>query len=242
MLPSRRQAIIGKARGHKKRRVSRIWCSFPRYRRHSLVFYHHWVLNGSNVCADCDSFSVFCVQHFDEVEKMNTDFVIWDAIFFCWFQRHYPYSVDHLAHCWHLCYSDSFGIFFRSLQRMCSGFVWRSLLVSNPQDSINENIRKRYMDDFIYTYIGPVLIAINPYKQMPYFTEHELEQYQGAVRMLAWNWFWVSTRGRALVCLQHNKLSAPTFKSCLWRVGSCGQAYVKPSVSKHARNMGDRQC
>lgn len=31
------------------------------------------------------------------------------------------------------------------------------------------------------TYIGPVLISVNPFKQMPYFTEKEIEQYQGAV-------------------------------------------------------------
>lgn len=31
------------------------------------------------------------------------------------------------------------------------------------------------------TYIGPVLISVNPFKQMPYFTEREIELYQGAV-------------------------------------------------------------
>lgn len=31
------------------------------------------------------------------------------------------------------------------------------------------------------TYIGPVLISINPFKQMPYFGEKEVEIYQGAV-------------------------------------------------------------
>eukprot|EP00041_Stephanoeca_diplocostata_P026295 m.705816 g.705816 ORF g.705816 m.705816 type:complete len:1074 (+) comp22930_c0_seq1:209-3430(+) len=61
-----------------------------------------------------------------------------------------------------------------------SGVEDMVLISKITEDSINENIRKRYMDDFIYTYIGPVLIAVNPYKQMPYFTEHELEQYQGA--------------------------------------------------------------
>ena len=40
---------------------------------------------------------------------------------------------------------------------------------------------RRYMDDLIYTYIGPVLISVNPYKNLSYFTEKELEQYQGAV-------------------------------------------------------------
>lgn len=31
------------------------------------------------------------------------------------------------------------------------------------------------------TYIGPVLISVNPFKQMPYFTDREIEMYQGAV-------------------------------------------------------------
>lgn len=32
------------------------------------------------------------------------------------------------------------------------------LLSKITEDSIGENIKKRYMDDLIYTYIGPVLI------------------------------------------------------------------------------------
>lgn len=31
------------------------------------------------------------------------------------------------------------------------------------------------------TYIGSVLISVNPFKQMPYFGEKEIEMYQGAV-------------------------------------------------------------
>ena len=31
------------------------------------------------------------------------------------------------------------------------------------------------------TYIGPVLISVNPFKQMPYFTDKEVDMYQGAV-------------------------------------------------------------
>lgn len=31
------------------------------------------------------------------------------------------------------------------------------------------------------TCIGPVLVSINPFKQMPYFGEKEVEIYQGAV-------------------------------------------------------------
>jgi hypothetical protein len=33
----------------------------------------------------------------------------------------------------------------------------------------------------LQTYIGPVLVSVNPFQQMPYFTEKEIEMYQGAV-------------------------------------------------------------
>lgn len=54
------------------------------------------------------------------------------------------------------------------------------LLPKISEDAIAENLRKRYMEDVIFTYIGPVLIVVNPFKQMPYFTDKEVEIYQGA--------------------------------------------------------------
>ena len=46
----------------------------------------------------------------------------------------------------------------------------RSLIVC---DSLNQPLQ---------TYIGPVLISVNPFKAMPYFTDKEVEIYQCAVR------------------------------------------------------------
>ncbi|XP_043675686.1 unconventional myosin-Ie-like [Vespula pensylvanica] len=54
------------------------------------------------------------------------------------------------------------------------------LLPKISEDAIIENLKKRYMDDYIFTCIGPVLVSINPFKQMPYFGEKEVEIYQGA--------------------------------------------------------------
>ncbi|XP_031834732.1 unconventional myosin-Ie [Nomia melanderi] len=54
------------------------------------------------------------------------------------------------------------------------------LLPKISEEAIIENLRKRYMDDYIFTCIGPVLVSINPFKQMPYFGEREIEIYQGA--------------------------------------------------------------
>ncbi|CAG7823736.1 unnamed protein product [Allacma fusca] len=34
---------------------------------------------------------------------------------------------------------------------------------------------------FLQTYIGPVLVSVNPFKQLSYFGEKEIFQYQGAV-------------------------------------------------------------
>ncbi|XP_076066450.1 unconventional myosin-Ie-like isoform X2 [Oratosquilla oratoria] len=54
------------------------------------------------------------------------------------------------------------------------------LLAKITEPAIVENLKKRFMEDKIYTYIGPVLVAVNPFKQLPYFGEKEVEIYQGA--------------------------------------------------------------
>ncbi|XP_066913408.1 unconventional myosin-Ie-like [Clytia hemisphaerica] len=61
-----------------------------------------------------------------------------------------------------------------------SGVEDMVLLTKIQESAIVENLKKRYMDDLIYTYIGPVLVSVNPFKQLPYFTDKEIEMYQGA--------------------------------------------------------------
>jgi hypothetical protein len=82
------------------------------------------------------------------------------------------------------------------------------VLVSKiSDDTMADNIRKRYLEDLIYvraaahvrppqrphlagnpfrvraqTYIGPILIAVNPYKSLPYYTQTEVDMYNGCVR------------------------------------------------------------
>ncbi|ORX61173.1 hypothetical protein BCR36DRAFT_439738 [Piromyces finnis] len=54
------------------------------------------------------------------------------------------------------------------------------LLSKVTEEQIVDNLRKRYQNDLIYTYIGPTLVAVNPYKQLPYFTQKEIDMYRGA--------------------------------------------------------------
>ena len=54
------------------------------------------------------------------------------------------------------------------------------MCVQISESAICENLKKRFMEDWIFTYIGPVLISVNPFKQMNYFTDKEVDMYQGA--------------------------------------------------------------
>ncbi|XP_042233843.1 unconventional myosin-Ie-like isoform X2 [Homarus americanus] len=56
------------------------------------------------------------------------------------------------------------------------------LLTKITEDAITDNLKRRFLEDKIYTYIGPVLVAVNPFKQLPYFGEREIEMYQGAAQ------------------------------------------------------------
>lgn len=69
---------------------------------------------------------------------------------------------------------------WQSQQYRTSGVDDMVLLTKISEDAIVENLRKRYMDDQIFTYIGPVLVSVNPFKQLPYFTNKQVDQYQGA--------------------------------------------------------------
>ncbi|KAK0425813.1 hypothetical protein QR680_009401 [Steinernema hermaphroditum] len=57
------------------------------------------------------------------------------------------------------------------------------VLLSRLNDSaIVDNLKKRFMANQIFTYIGPVLISVNPFKEMSYFGEKHMELYQGATQ------------------------------------------------------------
>nr|P10569.1 RecName: Full=Myosin IC heavy chain [Acanthamoeba castellanii]AAA27707.1 myosin IB heavy chain [Acanthamoeba castellanii] len=57
------------------------------------------------------------------------------------------------------------------------------MLTSISNDAINDNLKKRFAADLIYTYIGHVLISVNPYKQINnLYTERTLKDYRGKYR------------------------------------------------------------
>ena len=69
-----------------------------------------------------------------------------------------------------------------------------TLLSKIDDASIVDNLKKRFDTDWIFTYIGPVLVSVNPFKQMKYFTQREIDMYQGAVstNYYIFSFFWKS--------------------------------------------------
>ncbi|CAF1276942.1 unnamed protein product [Rotaria sordida] len=53
----------------------------------------------------------------------------------------------------------------------------------NTDSEISHNLKIRFDVNYIYTYIGPVLIAVNPYKDVEYCCDSHMEKYRGATQM-----------------------------------------------------------
>ncbi|PPQ63834.1 hypothetical protein CVT24_009784 [Panaeolus cyanescens] len=58
-----------------------------------------------------------------------------------------------------------------------------TLLTTISNESINENLQKRWTNQEIYTYIGAVLISVNPFRDLGIYTDEVLKKYQGKNRL-----------------------------------------------------------
>ncbi|XP_045503009.1 myosin-I heavy chain [Colias croceus] len=47
------------------------------------------------------------------------------------------------------------------------------------EDAINDNLRRRYKHDLIYTYTGSILVAVNPYKELGCYNFEDMQNYRG---------------------------------------------------------------
>ncbi|KAI2662661.1 Unconventional myosin-Ie [Labeo rohita] len=110
------------------------------------------------------------------------------------------------------------------------------LLSKINEDAIVENLKKRYMDDYIFVSLS----SLNPFKQMPYFGEKEIEMYQGAAQYenpphiyaLADNMYRNMMIDR---CTRHKAQAFVTCASCL----STGNSLVRPLEGPSATHVKD---
>lgn len=58
-----------------------------------------------------------------------------------------------------------------------------TLLSKISNEAINENLKKRFEHGEIYTYIGHVLVSVNPFKDLGIYTDEVLDSYRGRNRL-----------------------------------------------------------
>ncbi|KZT73347.1 myosin class I heavy chain [Daedalea quercina L-15889] len=58
-----------------------------------------------------------------------------------------------------------------------------TLLTTITNEAINENLEKRWINGEIYTYIGSVLISVNPFRDLGIYTDEVLQRYKGKNRL-----------------------------------------------------------
>uniref|UniRef100_A0A673HFY7 Myosin IHa n=1 Tax=Sinocyclocheilus rhinocerous TaxID=307959 RepID=A0A673HFY7_9TELE len=49
----------------------------------------------------------------------------------------------------------------------------------NSETAFLDNLKKRFTEDLIYTYIGTLLISVNPYKELDIYTKKQMDLYMG---------------------------------------------------------------
>jgi len=52
-------------------------------------------------------------------------------------------------------------------------------LVSMSEESLNGELRARYALGKIYTYVGDILVAVNPYENLPIYAPADQAKYRG---------------------------------------------------------------
>jgi myosin I len=58
-----------------------------------------------------------------------------------------------------------------------------TLLSKVSDEAINDNLKKRFEGAEIYTYIGHVLVSVNPFRDLGIYTDHVLDSYKGKNRL-----------------------------------------------------------
>ena len=72
---------------------------------------------------------------------------------------------------------------FESTKKKEVGVSDLTLISKISNEAINDNLKKRFENGEIYTYIGHVLVSVNPFRDLGIYTEQVLESYKGKNRL-----------------------------------------------------------
>ncbi|XP_055005157.1 unconventional myosin-Ib isoform X1 [Boleophthalmus pectinirostris] len=97
------------------------------------------------------------------------------------------------------------------------------LLEPLSEDSFLDNLRKRFDHNEIYTYIGSVVISINPYRSLPIFTPDKVEEYRNR------NFYELSPHIYALADEAYRSLRDQDKDQCILITGESGAGKTEAS-------------
>uniref|UniRef100_A0A3B5AUH9 Myosin IB n=1 Tax=Stegastes partitus TaxID=144197 RepID=A0A3B5AUH9_9TELE len=97
------------------------------------------------------------------------------------------------------------------------------LLEPLSEDSFLENLRKRFDHSEIYTYIGSVVISMNPYRSLPIFTPDKVEEYRNR------NFYELSPHIYALADEAYRSLRDQDKDQCILITGESGAGKTEAS-------------
>ena len=72
---------------------------------------------------------------------------------------------------------------FESTKKKEVGVSDLTLISKISNEAINDNLRKRFENAEIYTYIGHVLVSVNPFRDLGIYTDAVLDSYKGKNRL-----------------------------------------------------------
>ncbi|KAI9741079.1 MAG: class II myosin [Cirrosporium novae-zelandiae] len=72
---------------------------------------------------------------------------------------------------------------FESTKKKEVGVSDLTLISKISNEAINENLKKRFENAEIYTYIGHVLVSVNPFRDLGIYTDKVLDSYRGKNRL-----------------------------------------------------------
>lgn len=97
------------------------------------------------------------------------------------------------------------------------------LLEPLSEDTFIENLRKRFEHNEIYTYIGSVVISMNPYKPLPIYTADKVEEYRNR------NFYELSPHIYALADEAYRSLRDQDKDQCILITGESGAGKTEAS-------------
>ncbi|MCO5605214.1 hypothetical protein L7F22_059394 [Adiantum nelumboides] len=75
------------------------------------------------------------------------------------------------------------GRLARGFKKPQAGVSDMTLLTTISNEAVNQNLEKRFRNGEIYTYIGSVLISVNPFRDLGIYTDEVLASYRGKNRL-----------------------------------------------------------